>query len=273
MLDTQVSNNGVFVSPPTLSEIVTRNVVLATTLEPIGDKPGCTTRYTDLKPSKALEYFITAGVNIGPAFTHLTDHLLANKTSEAIYRYYVEAIAYSKTNRAGGKINQGIIEPLIPIATAIVLSDPKAEKSPGYVLREAKAVMKTKSRYNVEKLVEGKKFANALSIFTKHPVGEYDVDSVYEYYEADLAAAKDQGVHKSVSFNGEYVDGFPRIARAYQTIKTSKSPKLMDKTVDAYLELFKASPGAPIGVGSAADYIACAVFLYLSYAKDKIVVV
>lgn len=262
--------DGVIVAAPSLSEVISRNVTLAAVLEPIADKPGCTTRYVDLKPSKALEYFLTGGVNIGPAFAHLVKHVNSRNTGRGVYKYFVEAIAYSKANRAGGKINQGIIEPLIPIVTAQVMFDPKAEKTPKYVLNKTKTVMKTSSKYDVHRLIEGKQFANALSNFNRQPVLKHNVDSVYEYYAADLVASRDL---KSAGFNEEYVDSFPRIYQSYQNIKRSQKVKISDKLADAYLDLFRTYPKAALGVGSAADYVACGLFLYLSYAGDKTIVV
>ena len=94
---------------------VRRYVQLATVLEPIAEKEGCTTRSKDLCEFQKLEYFLTAGVNIGDAFEDLIDRIYKHGFPCQTYDLCYRAQADSKKNRRGGRVNQGIIEFLFPL--------------------------------------------------------------------------------------------------------------------------------------------------------------
>ena len=90
---------------------IMRNVILASILEPIPNKKGCTTRYKDWQEKSKLEYFLIAGVNIGDVFYKLSERIIENnyKQPNLIYDLAYEAQLKRLKNRNGGKINFGII--------------------------------------------------------------------------------------------------------------------------------------------------------------------
>jgi triphosphoribosyl-dephospho-CoA synthetase len=101
---------------------VLRNVILAQALEPLGKKPGCTTRLVDSSPGTKLEYFIVSGANSAWSFYDLADRVLeAGRQPDCIYDLAYEAQTASVRNRLGGKVNYGQILLLFPVVTAQLL--------------------------------------------------------------------------------------------------------------------------------------------------------
>jgi ATP:dephospho-CoA triphosphoribosyl transferase len=101
---------------------VLRNIVLCQLLEPLGKKPGCTSRYEDSSPGTKLEYFLVSAPNSAWAFYDLADRVLdAGRQPESIYDLAYEAQAASTRNRLGGKVNFGLISLLVPVVTAQML--------------------------------------------------------------------------------------------------------------------------------------------------------
>jgi triphosphoribosyl-dephospho-CoA synthetase len=102
---------------------ILRNVVLCQAIEPLGNKPGLTSRAADASPDTRLEYFVVAAANSAWAFYDLADRVLAaGRQPEAIFDLAYEAQAASVRNRLGGKVNDGQIGLLVPIVTAQVLA-------------------------------------------------------------------------------------------------------------------------------------------------------
>lgn len=54
------------------------NIVLASVLEPIPEKKGCTTMSSDQQDKSKLEYFLIVGVNISAAFAELILRIIDN---------------------------------------------------------------------------------------------------------------------------------------------------------------------------------------------------
>jgi len=255
-----------------LSERIDNNVRLACALEPISDKPGCTTRFIDIKENKALEYFIAAGINIGPAFRHLTEHLIRTNKPDGIYNYLKEAVILSKSKRGGGKINQGMLEFLLPIVAAQILYDRRAKGDIGTLLEKASELLQNTSKEDVENLIEAKRIANAISgVEKKYPVREYDVDNVSDYYLKEYETEKEQKPPKTTSIfhNKQFVENFPDIKFIYDQFMASSKPRFSDKTAEAYKKLLELPGHEKMGVGLAADFVAAASYLILTYSKQK----
>ena len=101
---------------------ILRNVILSQSLEPLGLKPGCTTRLEDASPGTKLEYFTIAAVNCSWQFYDLADRVLAaGRQPDCIFDLAYEAQKASARNRLGGKVNYGPIQLLVPLVTAQVL--------------------------------------------------------------------------------------------------------------------------------------------------------
>ncbi len=252
-----------------LAEKVGRNVVLACVLEPIPDKPGCTTRYVDIKPTKALELFVTAGVNSGPAFVHLVEYLERNQSPRGSYRFIKEAMVTSKFLRAGGKINQGMLEFLFPVVIANVLYDPFCHGEPHDILALTAGTLSATGPVDVQDLIEMKKIGNKMSgVETKFPVREHRVTTVYDYYRAEFELEKVQNRLNGVVHNGQFVEGFPDVGLALKVFLQSPEPKFAKRAKEAYEALFKREGYEDLGVGLAADFIAVVLYLVFMFASE-----
>jgi len=101
---------------------ILRNVILCQALEPMGRKPGITSRIADASPATKLEYFIISGVNSAWAFYDLVDRILSEgKQPDCIFDTAFEAQAASIRNRYGSKVNYGQILLLVPLVAAQAL--------------------------------------------------------------------------------------------------------------------------------------------------------
>lgn len=81
-------------------------IILASILEPIPEKVGCTTRYKDWQEKSKLEYFLIAGVNIGNTFYELMERIKENNYEQphVIYDLAYKAQKESLKNRKVEKL-------------------------------------------------------------------------------------------------------------------------------------------------------------------------
>ena len=101
---------------------ILRNVILCQSLEPLGKKPGLTSRYEDSSPGAKLEYFIISGVNSSWSFYDLVDRILKEgRQPDCIFDIAFEAQNASVRNRHGSKVNYGQIMLLTPLIAAQTL--------------------------------------------------------------------------------------------------------------------------------------------------------
>jgi hypothetical protein len=249
---------------------IRRFIQLACALEPLSEKEGLTTRSSDLNCHQKLEFFLTAGINIGDAFEDLAQRILSwGKQPDVIYDLGYEAQLDSKKNRRGGRINHGIIEMLIPIVTAQLLSDPCYVLSPHEVLKNTVNILMNTSRTDVEYLVKLKKTAYGLSGMFERPVPEYpDARTVFDYYELDRQATER---YSSQVWNSEFTNGFPITERLTKAIINSHKSVFSAKVEKAY-QLIRDSDHKDVVPAITADCAVCGIYLYLSHnPRDMII--
>jgi len=187
-----------------------RHVALATALEPLSDKYGCTTRNTDICPFLRLEYFISAGINISDAFRELSKRIICfDKGTDGMDQPLLYDLGYSaqlnsKRNRAGGRINHGIIELLVPIVSSQMMTNRDYSLSTEEVLFNAVDIMKKTSRSDIEWLINLKRLAYDLSSDRREVPIHPEAKNVYEYYTLDMASSEKL---TSVKHNAEFVRG------------------------------------------------------------------
>lgn len=239
---------------------IMRNVILASILEPILNKKGCTTRYQDWQSKSKLEYFLISGVNIGELFYKLSERIIKNdlKQPKLIYDLAYEAQMSSFKNRYGGKINFGIIELLIPIVTAqIVYQDNDIT-----VLNKVETVLKNTSKQDVEYHLKFRKVARNVSKALPN-IDLYHVNNLYEYYKISKSEIENN-VHK------EYINQFTRIKEAFNILEKKYKPgKILDNCVDAYNIILEKCDNF---YGLSADYICVVIYLYLSKYPESIII-
>ncbi|MBI5732875.1 HD domain-containing protein [Candidatus Jorgensenbacteria bacterium] len=247
-----------------------RLIMLAVALEPLADKSGCTTRYTNISRHLKLEYFITGAINIGEAFEELARLVEACVTQPpSVYEFALRAQCESKRNRAGGRINQGIIELLMPIVVAQHRYDLSFNLSAEEIIIKVGDVLKQTTPQDVLKLREMKRYAYDLSGYIDRDVSEYrGTQTVYEYYEREFDISIKP---TSIAHNGEFIHGFPTVGIIYQTLRVSKLPGLTNRMEQAYRRARLIHP-TEVGSGFIADCIAVGTYLYLSqHPKIKLV--
>ena len=241
-----------------------RLVMLAAALEPLADKAGCTTRFTDISRHLKLEYFITGSINIGRAFEYMVNRInfwQGAKTHLNLYCFALQAQKESIRNRSGGRINQGIIELLVPVVATQCLFERGGFLSIDDLLKKTVDVMKGTFKGDVDYLIEMKRFAYDLCRYNDRLVPDHpEAGNVYEYYAADLASSTNP---TGIAHNGEFVNGFPTVNIMYNSIINSKERTFVKKVEEAY-RLGIERHDKSIGRGFLADCIAAAIYLVLS---------
>ncbi|MFH1590247.1 MAG: HD domain-containing protein [archaeon] len=248
-----------------------RHLSLACAMEPLSEKTGCTSRLTNISNYLKLEYFITGGINIGDAFEDLALKINEEgKQPETIYNFAYKAQQDCKKNRAGGRINQGIIEMFVPIVTAQMLYDKNYELSVEEILEKAVDVMKNTSEDDVKKLVRMKELSYVLCEYYDRRVPRHsDAKNVFDYYSLDL---KNSVGSTSIKHNEEFVKGFPSIKSIYNSIMSSDKTDLSSKVEEAYSKV-RRDNHSEASVGLTADCVAVGIYLVLSqHPKEKIIV-
>lgn len=240
---------------------IIKNIMLASVLEPIPEKKGCTTRNGDWQDKSKLEYFLIAGINISSAFNELICRIINNnyKQPPLIYDLAYAAQKLSLENRFGGKINFGIIELLIPIvATQIIFQDFDIT-----VLDRVEKILKNTTKEDVEYHLKFRKLAKSVS--KQFPViDSYEVSNMYDYYKLDKKSNLANNIHR------EYIEKFSRIKEVYNILCNNlKDGELLNKSIIAYDSILEKCNNY---YGLAADYICVAIYLYLSKHPDVIII-
>lgn len=162
-------------SPDDIQNLVT----IAFCLEPLADKPGCTTRAFDL-PDKPLTDFIIAGVNVGHYFRALAQDVRQSSTTD-IFSHFVPALVASNTYKSPKTVNFGLLEIMFPVVYARLTVD-----DPGAIADQTVALMKRPNNRDVQHLIAARKEAWKSSaqedkkFFTGD--GFLDAASPYDFY-------------------------------------------------------------------------------------------
>ena len=245
-----------------------RQIMIATALEPVSDKEGCTSRDRNISRHLKLEYFIVGGINLGHAFESLAERILffprfagMCTNQELIYDIALRAQRESVRNRGGGRINQGIIELLMSIVTAQYMHDMSQRYSVSDILHFAGTVMKNTSREDVNQLIEMKKLANQLSHYSDRQVAQHlSAKNIFEYYQLEF---KQSSNSTSLAHNNEFVAGFQTVQLAYDVMIGADIQGFENKIELAYQAVLEKHDRS-VGRGFLADCIAVALYLVLS---------
>lgn len=239
---------------------IVRNVVLASCLEVIPDKKGCTSKNHDYKESSKFEYFLISAINIGNDIHNLIKRIEKNnnKQPNVIYDIALHAQNNSIRNRNGGKINFGIIELFIPIITSqLVYSNNNVD----VLLDNVTNILKNTSQYDVKYHWEFRKKARNIS--GKVPdTTFYNVDNIYDYYSLKLNCLDDY-VHE------QYLSNLPIIKRGYELLLEYYNGNILDASVLVFNDILEDCHNFSV---MAADYICVILYLFLCYNSDKIII-
>lgn len=104
--------NNMQLDPDEIQNLVT----LAFALEPLAEKPGCTSRLVDL-PGKPLSDFIITGINVGKFFRLHAQDTLANAEA-CIFTYFLAALKSANRYKSPKTLNFGLLEIMFPVVSA-----------------------------------------------------------------------------------------------------------------------------------------------------------
>lgn len=256
-------------SQMSLSEDIARKFMLASALEPVADKPGCTTRFGDIKESKRLEYFIASGINSGFAIQRIAEYMAKHQTIAGAYALLPEAVLASKLNRFGGKINQGILELIVPIIAVEIVYPHVVHLGAAEWLRTASLVMlKETTASDVTNLIIAKEIGNKISnVELKYPVRKHQVDCVFDYYAREAEIDTRAGNTTGILHNCQFVDGFDDIATGLRVMNDLPAKRLTEKVEAAY-RFMRQKNATEKGVGLVADQCALCIYLYISLSQN-----
>lgn len=247
---------------------VRRCIQLALALEPLPEKPGCTTRSKDCSRHLKLEYFITGAINVGDAFEDLAVRLQSSREQPVLYDLALKAQLDSKKNRAGGRINEGMIEMLTPIVAAQLIYNGDRTKSVDEVLRCTDDVLKNAPHEDVANLVALKRLSYDLCAYHGRYVSDHGALTVMEFYQKELNTSERP---VSCLHNTEILSGFPVSNRIYKMLASQPEVDLSKRVREAYLSVRENEHKELTEGGLTADV--CGVALYLLFSQHPELVI
>ena len=249
---------------------ILRNVILCQALEPLGKKPGITSRYADASPATKLEYFIISGVNSSWAFYDLVDRILAaGKQPDCIFDAAFEAQAASVRNRLGSKVNYGQILLLVPLvaAQALVYLETETFDDVEAIVERTGQVLRQTTSKDVEYLEKFIGLGHELSARhharmgrPKPPRGRYFQGKTYPNVWESLSDF--QHIHAV----REMTEGYPHSERVYRFLLHNVEDGILPAS-DMIYSLLVPEIGR---YDAAADMVACGLYLALSAHPETV---
>jgi hypothetical protein len=237
---------------------VMRVSLLASTLEPIPEKLGCTTRQTDLSDKTKFEYFVMAGINSAQSFHQLAQRIIDNgyKQPNHIFDLAYQAQVESIRNRNGGKINWGLIMMNIPIITSqFVYSNSNVYDATVDVLKNTtkQDVASLKQLWTMVKGIDGRQMP---------PSETFAHDNVHAVYANFPNSRRTEEI-----WHDHYISGMPLSKQAHGIITDGfKEGKFLSLVTEAYNEILPDCGNVP---GIAADFVAAAMYTSIFKIGDK----
>lgn len=249
-------------SPRLTPSDVRRAVQLASVLEPLSEKSGCTGRLSNVTSEQKLEFFVGAGVNIGDAFEELARRLLARDRWSVTYDLAYRAQADSKKNRRGGRTNQGIIEFLFPLVISQCSVHQGAPTSPEEVIDAVHVALRKTREVDTIWLQKMQNLAFEMSghchrLFSPEPAA-----NVLAYYERRLMASEKPS---DLYHNREIVEGFPTLRRMLVMFDQEALMSLAENVERVFREMHDHEPQMPTGI--LADLVVCILYLVLTHQR------
>jgi hypothetical protein len=241
-------------------ESVALLVQKAFVLEPLADKPDCTTRYIDL-PGRPLENFVLSGLNVGPVFRRFSEEHLSQKEPR-LFHHFAEALTEGSKHTSGKYSNFGLLEIMFPtVAARLVCNDPDA------VVATIIMLMKRAPASDVQEMVRARELAWSTSEKRDAKLADLtpevrSASSPYAFYER-MVAGEPHG--SAAEWVANYQQGLPLLAEQFDSMRRSNDGSVLDKIRDAYAVVRDKHPDIRIGI--LADMSAAAAFLYLSFVE------
>ncbi|MES1245355.1 MAG: triphosphoribosyl-dephospho-CoA synthase [Acidobacteriota bacterium] len=248
---------------------ILRNVILCQSLEPLGKKPGLTSRTEDSSPGAKLEYFIISGVNSSWSFYDLVDRILKEgRQPDCIFDKAFEAQSSSVRNRHGSKVNYGQIMLLTPLVAAQALEYLETETFDDVegILERTADVLRNTTEKDVEYLERFIRLGYELSarhherLGRQRPIRDFPLRGKYPNVWESL---HDFLHHHLVR---EMAESYPNALRAYRFLLHNLEDGILPAS-DMIYRLLVAEINRPDFV---ADVIACGIYLVLTRHPETV---
>lgn len=249
-------------SPKLSPHEIRRAVQLASVLEPLSEKVGCTGRLNNVTPEQKLEFFIGAGINIGDAFEELAKRLLTRDLWATVYDLAYRAQVDSKKNRRGGRTNQGIIEFLFPLVISQCNILRGVPVTPEEVIRSVPAALKKTTEHDVSWLQKMQNLAFEMSGYYHRLFSPVRFVNISAYYEHRLAASERPS---DFYHNREIVEDFPTLRRMLTLFRQGELATLSENVEQVFREAREQEPQMPSGM--LADLVVCSLYLLLTHQR------
>lgn len=255
----------------TFREELIRAFLLCQAVEPLADKPGCTTRKVDSSPGTKLEYFIVSAANSAPSLFEIVERVvLAGKQPDCIFDVAYQAQVRSSRNRHGGKVNYAAIFMLLPLIVAQCLRFIEGQ-DPFSVFDTAKRTESVLKGTTVEDVSQLQKFVDhAIQLSTDHNrhIGKHRHQLTPKFVGNfstvfDATNAKDFSHFTMVQ---EVATGYPLSLRAYSDFMSDPNVGILKRSEQIYSELIEKVNRPDI----AADCLVTALYLYMCGNKTDV---
>ena len=249
---------------------ICRAFLLACCLEPLADKPGCTTRTIDSTPGTKLQYFTISAVNSVNALLPLIGRVAdSNGQPAVIFDLALEAQLASTRSRSGGKVNYAQIFMLLPIITAqaLLLVEANNPYEIPAILNRARMSMEMTSVADVKYLQKFVDLSRRQSEEHNRRIDKYrpqlhpDFAGYESVWEATGAAEFSQ-----MNMAQEVRNGYPICSEIQSTYFSHPFEDLLEQSAAAYATLLPRVKRPDI----AADCIVVAMYLSIVTGRDKI---
>jgi triphosphoribosyl-dephospho-CoA synthetase len=248
---------------------ILRNVILCQALEPMGRKPGITSRLADASPATKLEYFIISGVNSAWAFYDLVDRILREgKQPDCIFDTAFQAQAASVRNRYGSKVNYGQILLLVPLVAAQALTWLETESIDDVeaILERTGQVLRQTTKKDFEYMEKFIGLGHELSARHHERMGSPKPPREPYFQKTYANLWESLADYRHIHSVREMVEGYPHSERVYRFLLHNLEDGVLPAS-DMIYSLLVAEIGRH---DAAADMIACGLYLALSGHPDTV---
>ena len=248
---------------------ILRNVILCQSLEPLGKKPGVTSRFADASPGAKLEYFIISGVNSSWSFYDLADRVLRDgRQPDCIFDAAYQAQGESIRNRLGSKVNYGQILLLVPLIVAQALNhlDSDGFEDVESILERSAQVLRDTTEKDVEFLEKFVRLGYELSARHHERLGRPKTPRkpVFQGKYKNVWEVCHQHLH--IHAVREMTEGYPHTERVYRFLLHNLDDGILQAS-DMIYRLLLPEIGRP---DAAADIVVCGLYLALTAHPETV---
>lgn len=245
-------------SPDAVQTIAT----IAFCLEPLGEKPGCTTRTVDIA-GKPLTDFLIAGIGVGATLRYFAEAVLADERTP-IFAEYAAALRASTQFKSPKIISMGLLEIMFPVIYARLRCEDRT-----HVVDAVIAGMRRESAEDVALMIEARGIAWETS---GNPAKQAfngaafaGVKSPWEFYECMHALPG--GPESSYQWAEEYFNGLPILRQVLVALEgIADATTMVDATAEVHRAVIAERP--QVKVGMVADMCAAGLFLHMSFLSN-----